>query len=144
MALIAEINGYSRFFLGRLPTFPVGPGGPWPKAPSIWKRDTSFPSDAKFPSRLRQRVFSFGRRNGSYFQFTRLKTSWTLHLQNFQKRRILQFKPPKNISVVMQAETHGIPFVGEGRFYPRWARASGRWLFQRTLITMGEVLGSIA
>ncbi len=38
----------------------------------------------------------------------------------------------------------GIPFIGENGYYPRWARGSGRWMFQRTLIVIGQMLGDIA
>ncbi len=37
----------------------------------------------------------------------------------------------------------GIPFIGEGGFYPSWARHSGRWLFQRTLIALGGPWGGM-
>jgi hypothetical protein len=33
----------------------------------------------------------------------------------------------------------GIPFVGQNGFYPLWAKGSGRWVFQRTLVTMGSL-----
>ena len=38
----------------------------------------------------------------------------------------------------------GIPFIGESGYYPKWAGSSGRWVFQRTLITVGQILGDIA
>ena len=38
----------------------------------------------------------------------------------------------------------GLPFIGEDGYYPEWARGSGRWLFQRTLIVVGQLLGGIA
>jgi len=38
----------------------------------------------------------------------------------------------------------GIRFIGENGYYPRWARRSGRWVFQRTLIVIGQMLGDIA
>jgi hypothetical protein len=38
----------------------------------------------------------------------------------------------------------GIPFIGEEGYYPEWAGISGRWLFQRTLISVGQILGDIA
>src|ERR1041385_4691046 len=41
-------------------------------------------------------------------------------------------------------EISGIPFIGENGYYPRWARGSGRWVFQRTLIVIGQMLGDIA
>jgi len=44
----------------------------------------------------------------------------------------------------METELGGIPFIGEGGYYPRWARGSGRWVFQRTLIVVGQMLGDIA
>ncbi len=44
----------------------------------------------------------------------------------------------------MQSELAGIPFIGENGYYPSWARGSRRWLFQRTLIVMGQMLGPIA
>jgi len=44
----------------------------------------------------------------------------------------------------MEPELSGIPFIGENGYYPRWARGSGRWLFQRTLIVIGQMLGPIA
>jgi hypothetical protein len=39
---------------------------------------------------------------------------------------------------------NGIPFIGEEGYYPKWARSSGRWLFQRTLVVIGQMLGDIA
>jgi hypothetical protein len=44
----------------------------------------------------------------------------------------------------MQSELGGIPFIGENGRYPHWARGSGRWVFQRTLVMIGQVLGDIA
>jgi hypothetical protein len=38
-------------------------------------------------------------------------------------------------------EEVGIPFVGQNGFYPRWAKGSGRWVFQRTLVCVGGPLG---
>jgi len=35
-------------------------------------------------------------------------------------------------------ESEGIPFVGENGFYPRWAKGSPRWVFQRTLVSIGR------
>ena len=33
----------------------------------------------------------------------------------------------------------GIPFVGENGFYPRWIKGSPRWVFQRTLVSIGRM-----
>jgi hypothetical protein len=42
----------------------------------------------------------------------------------------------------MENSNHiGIPFVGQNGFYPPWARGAGRWIFQRTLTTVGPPLG---
>lgn len=38
---------------------------------------------------------------------------------------------------------NGIPFIGEYGFYPRWARGSGRWLFQRTGVMIGQIHGEL-
>jgi hypothetical protein len=38
----------------------------------------------------------------------------------------------------------GIRFVGEDGFYPAWAQGSGRWIFQRTLISVGGPLEGYA
>jgi hypothetical protein len=38
----------------------------------------------------------------------------------------------------------GIPFVGENGFYPIWARGGGRWIFQRTLISVGGLMAGYA
>lgn len=35
----------------------------------------------------------------------------------------------------------GIPFIGQNGFYPRWAKGSSRWLFQRTLTSVGTMAG---
>ncbi len=40
--------------------------------------------------------------------------------------------------------TSGIPFIGENGYYPRWAKGSGRWVFQRTLISVGGMMAGIA
>lgn len=40
-------------------------------------------------------------------------------------------------------EIGGIPFIGENGYYPRWARGSSRWVFQRTLIVIGQMLGHV-
>ena len=42
------------------------------------------------------------------------------------------------------ARLAGVPFLGERGFYPRWSHGSGRWVFQRTLVLIGPVLGQIA
>jgi hypothetical protein len=34
----------------------------------------------------------------------------------------------------------GIPFIGQDGFYPDWAKGSGRWVFQRTLVSVGGML----
>ena len=39
----------------------------------------------------------------------------------------------------MRSEMGGIPFIGERRFYPWWTRGIGRWVFQRTTITIGRI-----
>lgn len=39
---------------------------------------------------------------------------------------------------------HGIPFVGERGFYPKWAAGSGRWIFQRTLVSVGGLMAGYA
>lgn len=44
----------------------------------------------------------------------------------------------------MQSEIGGIPFIGEGGYYPHWARRSGRWLFQRTPIVIGQTGADMA
>jgi hypothetical protein len=44
----------------------------------------------------------------------------------------------------MSNSSGGIPFIGEHGFYPPWARGSGRWLFQRPLIVVGQLLGDTA
>jgi hypothetical protein len=38
----------------------------------------------------------------------------------------------------------GIPFIGENGFYPNWVKGSGRWAFQRTLISVGGMLEGFA
>src|SRR2546423_798766 len=38
----------------------------------------------------------------------------------------------------------GLPFVGEDGFYPDWAPRDGRWLFQRTLATLGGMMAGYA
>jgi curved DNA-binding protein CbpA len=38
----------------------------------------------------------------------------------------------------------GVPFIGERGYYPKWALGSGCWVFQRTLVLMGQMLGQIA
>jgi hypothetical protein len=30
----------------------------------------------------------------------------------------------------------GLPFIGEESFYPDWAKGAGRWVFQRTIVTV--------
>ncbi len=35
----------------------------------------------------------------------------------------------------------GLPFIGERGFYPAWARGAGRWIFQRTVVVVGQILG---
>src|SRR5438132_1306344 len=35
----------------------------------------------------------------------------------------------------------GIPFIGQDGFYPRWAKGSARWVFQRTLTSVGMMAG---
>jgi hypothetical protein len=35
----------------------------------------------------------------------------------------------------------GLPFIGENGFYPGWAKGSGHWVFQRTIVVMGQILG---
>lgn len=49
-----------------------------------------------------------------------------------------------NLGTNVNGSLGGIPYIGENGFYPEWARGSGRWLFQRTLIVMGRLLGDIA
>src|SRR5713101_2655894 len=44
----------------------------------------------------------------------------------------------------MHSEMSGIPFIGEDGYYPQWARRSGRWVFQRTLVVTGMIFGDIA
>ena len=44
----------------------------------------------------------------------------------------------------MRSELGGIPFIAENGYYPRWGRGSGRWVFQRTLIVTGQMVGDIA
>jgi hypothetical protein len=45
----------------------------------------------------------------------------------------------------MHLEVSKIPFIGEDGYYPQWARRSGRWVFQRTLVETGGILfGGIA
>jgi hypothetical protein len=34
---------------------------------------------------------------------------------------------------------NGLPFVGENGFYPSWVRGAGRWIFQRTLVGVGQM-----
>lgn len=38
----------------------------------------------------------------------------------------------------------GIPFVGENGFYPSWCRGLGRWVFQRTLVSVGGLMSGYA
>lgn len=38
----------------------------------------------------------------------------------------------------------GIPFIGENGYYPRWARGSSRWVFQRTTIIIGQMGAQMA
>jgi hypothetical protein len=38
----------------------------------------------------------------------------------------------------------GIPFIGEDGFYPTWAVRDGRWVFQRTLTTLGGLMEGYA
>lgn len=38
----------------------------------------------------------------------------------------------------------GIPFIGEQGFYPTWARGKGRWVFQRTLVSVGGIMAGYA
>jgi hypothetical protein len=44
----------------------------------------------------------------------------------------------------MPSELSGVPFIGENGYYPRWAGDSGRWVFQRTIVIIGQMLGNIA
>lgn len=44
----------------------------------------------------------------------------------------------------MRSKTGGIPFIGESGYYPRWARGSERWVFQRTTIVIGKVGAEMA
>jgi hypothetical protein len=44
----------------------------------------------------------------------------------------------------MQSEIGEIPFIGERGFYPRWARGSARWVFQRTTIIIGQMGADMA
>lgn len=38
----------------------------------------------------------------------------------------------------------GIPFIGQDDYYPPWAKYSGRWVFQRTLVSVGGVMAGFA
>src|SRR5882724_11472027 len=38
----------------------------------------------------------------------------------------------------------GISFIGQDGFYPGWAKGSGRWLFQRTLVSVGGMMSGFA
>jgi hypothetical protein len=38
----------------------------------------------------------------------------------------------------------GIPFIGQDGFYPPWAKGSARWLFQRTLVSVGGMMSGLA
>src|ERR1700720_590858 len=38
----------------------------------------------------------------------------------------------------------GIPFIGEEGFYPDWAKWSGIWVFQRTLVSVGGFMPGYA
>jgi hypothetical protein len=44
----------------------------------------------------------------------------------------------------MNSEIGGIPFIGENGYYPRWARGSSRWVFQRTTIIIGQMGAQMA
>jgi hypothetical protein len=38
----------------------------------------------------------------------------------------------------------GIHFIGENGFYPSWAQGAGRWIFQRTLVSVGGLMSGMA
>jgi hypothetical protein len=38
----------------------------------------------------------------------------------------------------------GLPFIGEGGFYPSWLKDRPRWVFQRTLVTVGGLMAGYA
>ena len=38
----------------------------------------------------------------------------------------------------------GIPFIGENGFYPSWVRGAGRWVLQRTLVSVGGLMSGYA
>ena len=38
----------------------------------------------------------------------------------------------------------GIPFIGENGFYPSWVIRDGRWIFQRTLSSVGGMMEGLA
>lgn len=40
--------------------------------------------------------------------------------------------------------TNGVPFIGENGYYPQWVKGSGRWVFQRTLVSIGGMMSGIA
>ena len=44
----------------------------------------------------------------------------------------------------MNSEIGGIPFIGEKGYYPRWARGSSHWVFQRTTIIIGQMGAQMA
>src|SRR5262245_24875927 len=38
----------------------------------------------------------------------------------------------------------GIPFIGQNGFVPAWAKGSGRWVFQRTLVSVEGIHAGLA
>lgn len=55
------------------------------------------------------------------------------HIHSYSSRLRSRSEPPS-----------GISFIGQDGFYPEWVKGAGRWVFQRTLVSVGGFLENYA